>query len=135
VAEIVAAMAMTHSPGLTGWFTRASEDYQHQALTALGEMRRRLEVARPDVLVMFSNDHLLNWPINNVPEYTVGIAEATWVRRTGSTTGSAWRSTACPATPTSRASSSTRVPGAAWRWRGCARRCSSTTASRCPRTT
>jgi len=76
VAEIVAAMAMTHSPGLTGWFTRASEDYQHQALTALGEMRRRLEVARPDLLVMFSNDHLLNWPINNVPEYTVGIAEA-----------------------------------------------------------
>ena len=38
-------------------------------------MRRRLEAARPDVLVMFSNDHLLNWPINNVPEYTVGIAE------------------------------------------------------------
>jgi aromatic ring-opening dioxygenase catalytic subunit (LigB family) len=75
VAEIVAAMAMTHSPGLTGWFTRASEDYQQQALTALAEMRRRLEVARPDVLVMFSNDHLLNWPINNVPEYTVGIAE------------------------------------------------------------
>jgi protocatechuate 4,5-dioxygenase beta chain len=68
-------MAMTHSPGLTGWFTRASQDYQQQALTALGEMRRRLEVARPDVLVMFSNDHLLNWPINNVPEYTVGIAE------------------------------------------------------------
>ena len=32
MAEIVAAMAMTHSPGLTGWFTRASEDYQHQAL-------------------------------------------------------------------------------------------------------
>ena len=76
MAEIVAAMAMTHSPGLTGWFTRASEDYQHQALTALAEMRRRLEEARPDVLVMFSNDHLLNWPINNVPEYTVGIAEA-----------------------------------------------------------
>jgi aromatic ring-opening dioxygenase catalytic subunit (LigB family) len=75
MAEIVAAMAMTHSPGLTGWFTRASQDYQQQALTALAEMRRRLEVARPDVLVMFSNDHLLNWPINNVPEYTVGIAE------------------------------------------------------------
>jgi len=75
VAEVVAAMAMTHSPGLTGWFTRASADDQHQALTALAEMRRRLEVARPDVLVMFSNDHLLNWPINNVPEYTVGIAE------------------------------------------------------------
>jgi aromatic ring-opening dioxygenase catalytic subunit (LigB family) len=75
VAEIVAAMAMTHSPGLTGWFARASEEYQRLALQALGEMRRRLEEARPDVVVMVSNDHLLNWPINNVPEYTVGIAE------------------------------------------------------------
>jgi len=26
-------------------------------------------------VVMFSNDHLLNWPINNTPEYTVGIAD------------------------------------------------------------
>src|SRR5438445_753884 len=75
VAGLVAAMAMTRSPGLTGWFTRASEDYQQQARRATAEMRRRLEAARPDVLVMFSNDHLLNWPINNVPEYTVGIAD------------------------------------------------------------
>src|SRR5256885_16324634 len=73
MAQIVAAMAMTHSPGLTGWFTRAPEAYQRLALGATAAMRRRLEAARPDVLVMFSNDHLLNWPMNNVPEYTVGI--------------------------------------------------------------
>src|SRR5207302_19106 len=30
---------------------------------------------RPDALVMFTNDHLLNWPINNIPEYAVGIGE------------------------------------------------------------
>ena len=75
MARVVAAMAMTHSPGLTGWFTRASREYQELALRATAEMRRRLEAARPDVLVMFTNDHLLNWPINNMPEYTVGIAE------------------------------------------------------------
>ena len=75
MAEIVAAMAMTHSPGLTGWFDRASAEYQQLALTATAEMRRRLEAAQPDTLVMFSNDHLLNWPINNIPEYTVGIAD------------------------------------------------------------
>jgi aromatic ring-opening dioxygenase catalytic subunit (LigB family) len=74
MAEIVAVMAMTHSPGLTGWFSRAPERDQRLALEATAEMRRRLEAARPDTLVMFSNDHLLNWPINNVPEYTVGIA-------------------------------------------------------------
>ena len=34
MAEIVAAMAMTHSPGLTGWFDRASEEHQQLALGA-----------------------------------------------------------------------------------------------------
>lgn len=75
MAEIVCAMAMTHSPGLTGWFTRASEEYQTLARQAMDEMRQRLEASRPDVIVAFSNDHLLNWPINNTPEYTVGIGE------------------------------------------------------------
>ena len=75
MASVVAAMAMTHAPGLTGWFTRASEEYQQLTLQATAEMRRRLEATRPDVVVMFSNDHLLNWPINNTPEYTVGIGE------------------------------------------------------------
>jgi aromatic ring-opening dioxygenase catalytic subunit (LigB family) len=73
MARIVSAMAMTHSPGLTGWFDRASKEYQDQALRATAEMRERLTAARPDVLIFFSNDHLLNWPINNTPEYTVGI--------------------------------------------------------------
>jgi protocatechuate 4,5-dioxygenase beta chain len=67
-------MAMTHSPGLTGWFDRASKEYQEQALRAMTEMRERLAAARPDAVVVFSNDHLLNWPINNTPEFTVGIA-------------------------------------------------------------
>ena len=73
MAQVVAAMAMTHSPGLTGWFDRAPEDQRRQARRALGEMRDRLRAARPDVIVLVSNDHLLNWPINNTPEYTVGI--------------------------------------------------------------
>ena len=36
-------------------------------------LREHLVAARPDVLIIFANDHLLNWPINNTPEYTVGI--------------------------------------------------------------
>lgn len=73
MARVVAAMALTHSPGLTGWFDRAPEDQRREARRALDEMRERLRAARPDVIVLFSNDHLLNWPINNTPEYTVGI--------------------------------------------------------------
>ncbi len=73
MAEIVAAMATTHAPGLTGWFKAAPDDQQAVVLGAFDEMRQRLEAARPDVLIGFANDHLLNWPINNTPEYTVGI--------------------------------------------------------------
>lgn len=47
MAQIVAAMAMTHSPGLTGWFSRASETDQRLVLGATAEMRRRLEAAAP----------------------------------------------------------------------------------------
>ena len=75
MAEIVAAMALTHSPGLTGWFASAPEEQQAEALRALAEMRSRLLAARPDVVLMVSNDHLLNWPINNTPEFTVGIGD------------------------------------------------------------
>jgi len=97
-------------------------------------MRRRLEAARPDVLVMFTNDHLLNWPINNIPEYAVGIGDehigpADWFDE--------WLGM-----------EKYRVPGhpALARWivnegargtsssPGCAG-CSSTTGSRCPPTT
>ena len=75
MAEVVAAMAMTHAPGLTGWFTAAPPAHQQLVLRATAEMRRRLDAVRPDVLLMVSNDHLLNWPLENTPEYTVGIGE------------------------------------------------------------
>ena len=75
MAQIVAAMAMTHSPGMTGWFTQAPKDQQELTLRATAALRERLDAARPDVVIMFSNDHLLNWPMNNMPEYTVGIAD------------------------------------------------------------
>ena len=75
MAEVVAALAMSHTPGLTGWFDSASADYQARALAAFTRMREHLAAAQADVLLIFANDHLINWPINNTPEYTVGIAE------------------------------------------------------------
>ena len=72
MATVVAAMAATHAPGLTGWFDQAPEADRRLVLECYGELRRRLEAARPDVMLMLANDHLLNWPINNVPDYTVG---------------------------------------------------------------
>jgi len=58
-----------------GELERAPLQQQLLAKKAMDEMRWRLEAAKPDVILGFSNDHLLNWPINNVPELTVGIGE------------------------------------------------------------
>jgi aromatic ring-opening dioxygenase catalytic subunit (LigB family) len=76
MADVVAAMAMTHSPGLCGWFDDAPEDEQATARGAFERMRAHLAEREVDTLVIFANDHLLNWPINNTPEYTVGIADS-----------------------------------------------------------
>ena len=73
MAKIVAAMAFTHSPGLTGWFDAAPQEEQVMALSAFEKMRAHLDERAVDVLLVVGNDHLLNWPINNTPEYTVGI--------------------------------------------------------------
>jgi protocatechuate 4,5-dioxygenase beta chain len=75
MAKVVTALAKTHAPGLTGWFDQGLEADRGMVLDCTKELRRRLESARPDVLVMLSNDHLLNWPLNNVPSFTVGIGE------------------------------------------------------------
>jgi aromatic ring-opening dioxygenase catalytic subunit (LigB family) len=40
------------------------------------EIRRRLAAARPDVIVMFVNDHLQNFPYSNMPAFCVGLAAA-----------------------------------------------------------
>lgn len=68
-------MAMTHSPGLTGWFDAAPREEQDMALRAFEAMREHLDEREIDVLVIVGNDHLLNWPLSNTPEYTVGVDE------------------------------------------------------------
>ena len=75
MAKVAAAMAMTHSPGLTGWFDSAPQEEQVMAQSAFERMRAHLDEREVDVLLVVGNDHLLNWPLSNTPEYTVGVDE------------------------------------------------------------
>ena len=60
MAEIVAAMAMTHSPGLTGWFTRAPEAFAPQC--RCGPVTRPVDPTSP-----------ISWPRSTVsPTATSG---------------------------------------------------------------
>ena len=73
MAKITGVMASTHTPGLLGWFEDAPKDQQEAARKAFAEMRDYMAKCRANVMIIVSNDHLLNWPINNSPDYTVGI--------------------------------------------------------------
>jgi len=77
MGEIVAATALSHAPGLTGWLDRATQETQRALTEGYREIGRLLRAARPDVIIGIANDHLLNFPPSNVPDFCVGTA-ARW---------------------------------------------------------
>lgn len=75
MAELVAVFALTHAPGVTGWRDAAPPGQRDSVLRAYEDMRRRLHAARPDVLIGVANDHILNFFLDNVPDFCVGVAD------------------------------------------------------------
>ena len=77
MAAIVAATALSHAPGLTGWLDRAAPHVQRNLTEGYQAIGRMLRAARPDAIIGIANDHLLNFPPSNVPDFCVGTA-ARW---------------------------------------------------------
>jgi hypothetical protein len=74
LAEIVAAALTSHAPLITGKPEIARPEMRDRFYAGYREIRRRLAAARPDLLVMFVNDHLQNFPYSNMPAFCVGLA-------------------------------------------------------------
>src|SRR2546428_7537530 len=80
MAPIVAACMPSHAPNMTA--TPAAAPAQRKRfLAGLEEMRRRLVAARPDLVVMFVNDHVQNFFYDNLPAYCVGVGDKHWAPR------------------------------------------------------
>src|SRR5262249_59387273 len=76
MAEIVAAALASHAPLITGKPDIARPEQRERLYAGFHELRRRLAAARPDLLVMFVNDHLQNFPYSNLPAFCVGVVDA-----------------------------------------------------------
>lgn len=76
MAELVATMAMAHAPGVTGWLESAPAGEQKEILAGYAELGRKLRATKPDLIVGIANDHMLNMPIENPPDFCVGVADA-----------------------------------------------------------
>jgi hypothetical protein len=74
MAEIVAAALTSHAPLVTGKPDIARPEQREHLYAGFRELRRRLEAARPDLLVMFVNDHLQNFTYSNLPAFCIGLA-------------------------------------------------------------
>jgi aromatic ring-opening dioxygenase catalytic subunit (LigB family) len=74
MADIVAAVASAHAPGLTGWFDKAEADVQRTVGDAYRDLGRQLREAELDVLIMVANDHIENFPPDDYPDFAVGVA-------------------------------------------------------------
>ncbi|MPY72169.1 MAG: hypothetical protein GEU92_19080 [Alphaproteobacteria bacterium] len=74
MAEIAGVIALSHAPGLTGWLDRASDAERDNLLAGYAEMGRWLRALKPDVIVGIANDHVLNLPLDNTPDFCVGTA-------------------------------------------------------------
>lgn len=74
MAEIVFAAGVPHAPGLVGLLDAAPADIQRVVHGMFAMLRDALRAARPDVLILFGNDHLANSRPRAYPDFLIGMA-------------------------------------------------------------
>jgi 2,3-dihydroxyphenylpropionate 1,2-dioxygenase len=74
--SLVFAGVCSHAPGITGRAQRADPKVRDEFYVQLGELRRRLEAARPDALIVVAAEHFANFFMSNMPAYCIGMAES-----------------------------------------------------------
>ena len=74
MAQIVFAAGAPHAPGLVGLYDTAPADVQDIVRTTYAALGAALRASRPDVLLVFANDHLANGRISAYPDFLVGMA-------------------------------------------------------------
>jgi 2,3-dihydroxyphenylpropionate 1,2-dioxygenase len=74
--SIVAALAGSHAPGITGWPENAPPEQVERFHKGYGTLRDRLAAARPDLLLILTPEHWVNFFLNNMPPFCLGIGES-----------------------------------------------------------
>lgn len=73
MAELVGAFAASHAPLIAREWENLSSDARSVITSSFDEMRRRLTGLNPDVLVMLSPDHWINFFLSNLPSFCIGV--------------------------------------------------------------
>jgi aromatic ring-opening dioxygenase catalytic subunit (LigB family) len=68
------ACAMGHAPGILAWAEAAPAAQKERLYAAFEELRRRLDEARLDVLVLFTAEHWANFFLDHMSAFCIGTA-------------------------------------------------------------
>jgi aromatic ring-opening dioxygenase catalytic subunit (LigB family) len=74
MAEIVFAAGAPHAPAIVGLFDKAPAESKKVVTDTYAAISKEMREARPDVLIVFANDHLANSRITFYPDFLVGTA-------------------------------------------------------------
>lgn len=75
MAELVVAAAASHAPMITGSPESADPGQRERVYAGMAALRAEIEAARPDVVVLCSNEHFTNFFLDNFPPFCVGVGE------------------------------------------------------------
>ncbi len=75
MAEFAGAFAAGHGPNIARGWTSLKSETREWILDRYGELGRRLKAAAPDVLLVQSNDHWVNFFLDNMPAFCIGIGD------------------------------------------------------------
>jgi aromatic ring-opening dioxygenase catalytic subunit (LigB family) len=73
MAELVGAFAASHAPLIAREWERLPPDARETITNSFDEMGRRLTALKPDVLIMLSPDHWVNFFLDNLPSFCIGV--------------------------------------------------------------
>ena len=75
MAEIVAIHATSHTPVMLNFPDAIPAAHRDEIFKALKDLGAALAAARPDAIVVLSDDHVHNFFLNNLPALCIGAAE------------------------------------------------------------
>ena len=75
MAKLVGVYASSHGPMIVRNWQTIAPKWKESLTAGFSELGRRIELARPDVLIEISPDHWVNFFIDNLPSICVGVGE------------------------------------------------------------
>lgn len=75
MAKLVGSFAASHAPNIARSWDTLKDDTRDWLTTRYDELGKRVKALEPDVLVIHSNDHWINFFLENMPAFLIGVGE------------------------------------------------------------